>query len=79
MNGEPTPIYEEQLVLQELDIKFTLAYSADDVAIFLDLLTQKRFNTAGMVSDIISLDDIVEKGFQRLDTTKGLVKILVAP
>lgn len=79
VNGEPATIYEERLILQEIDMKFTLAYSADDVNIFLDLLMQKRFKTEGLVSDIISLDDIVEKGFKRLDTTKGLVKVLVAP
>jgi hypothetical protein len=32
-----------------------------------------------MLSDIISLDDIVEKGFERLANTKGLVKVAVAP
>jgi 2-desacetyl-2-hydroxyethyl bacteriochlorophyllide A dehydrogenase len=75
----PTPIIEIQLVVNEIDMRATLAYSADDVNIFLDLVAQKRFNTAGIVSDIIKLDDIVEKGFERLANTKGLVKILVAP
>jgi len=32
-----------------------------------------------MVSDIISLDDVVEKGFERLASTKGLIKVVVAP
>jgi hypothetical protein len=32
-----------------------------------------------MLSDIISLGDIVEKGFERLATTKGLIKVVVAP
>jgi threonine dehydrogenase-like Zn-dependent dehydrogenase len=76
---EPTPVLEIQLVVNEIDMKATLAYSADDVNIFLDLLSQRRFKTEGLVSDIIKLDDIVEKGFDRLVNTKGLIKILVAP
>jgi len=79
VNGDPTPLVEAVLVLQEIEMKFTLAYSADEVNIFLSMLMKRRFDTTGMVSDIIPLDDIVEKGFERLDATKGLVKILVAP
>ncbi len=79
VNGEPAPIVEGLLVLQELEMKFTLAYSADEIDIFLSMLVNHRFDATGMVSDVIPLDDIVEKGFQRLETTKGLVKLLVAP
>jgi (R,R)-butanediol dehydrogenase / meso-butanediol dehydrogenase / diacetyl reductase len=77
--GETTPLCETQFVMQEVAMKATLAFTKDDIDIFLDLLAQKRFKTDGMVSDIIKLDDIVEKGFNKLINTKGLIKILLAP
>jgi threonine dehydrogenase-like Zn-dependent dehydrogenase len=76
---EETPVIEAQLVQREVEIKATLAYGEDEIRLCLDFLAQRRFNTEEMVSDIISLDDIVEKGFERLATTKGLVKVVVAP
>jgi (R,R)-butanediol dehydrogenase/meso-butanediol dehydrogenase/diacetyl reductase len=75
----PVPIAEGMLVIKEIDVRATLAYGADEVDLCLDMLAKRRFNTRGMLSDIISLDDIVEKGFERLISTKGLVKIAVAP
>ena len=79
VSGEETPLVEAALVQREIELKATLAYGEDEIRFCLDFLAQRRFNTEGMVSDIISLDDIVEKGFERLATTKGLVKVLVAP
>jgi threonine dehydrogenase-like Zn-dependent dehydrogenase len=79
VSGEEAPLVEAMLVQREIEIKATLAYGEDEIRLCLDFLARRRFKTEGMVSDIISLDDIVEKGFQRLATTKGLVKVLVAP
>lgn len=79
VSEEETPLVEAMLVQREIEIKATLAYGEDEIRLCLDFLAQRRFNTEEMVSDIISLDDIVEKGFERLATTKGLVKVLVAP
>ena len=79
VSGEQIPLVEAMLIQREVEIKASLAYSEDEIRICLDFLAQKRFNTVGMVSDIISLDDIVEKGFERLVSTKDLIKVLVAP
>jgi (R,R)-butanediol dehydrogenase / meso-butanediol dehydrogenase / diacetyl reductase len=76
---EPAPVVSAFLILQELDIKFSHVYSHEEIYIYLNLLNSKRFKTEGMVSDIIKLEDVVEKGFERLIHTKGLVKVLVAP
>jgi threonine dehydrogenase-like Zn-dependent dehydrogenase len=76
---DPAPVVTAFLGLKETDIKFSHIYSHQEVYIFLDLLNRKRLKTEGMVSDIIRLDDVVEKGFKRLINTKGLVKVLVAP
>ncbi len=79
VSGEETPLVEAMLVLREIEIKATLAYGEDEIRLCLDFLAQRKFKTEGMVSDIIGLDDIVEKGFERLASTKGLVKVLLAP
>ena len=74
-----TPIIEAELIKREIEIKASLIYDEEDLRMCLDFLTQRRFNTQGIVSDIISLDDVVEKGFERLATTKNLIKIVIAP
>lgn len=79
VSGEETSFVEAMLIQREIDIKASLAYGEDEIRLCLDFLAQRRFNTEGMISDIISLDDIVEKGVERLATTKGLVKVVVAP
>lgn len=79
VSEKEAPVIEATLVSREIEIKATLAYSGEEVHMCLDFLAQRWFNTEGMLSDIISLDDIVEKGFERLATTKGLVKVAVAP
>ena len=79
VTGEETTVIEAQLVVRETEIKASFAYDDEDIHICLDFLSQRRFNTVGMVSDIISLDDIVEKGFERLASTKGLIKVVIAP
>ena len=74
-----TPISQSQLTFRELEIKTSFAYAEDDMSISLDFLRQRRFNTKGMISDIISLDDVVEKGFERLAANRDLMKIVIAP
>ncbi|HUJ69710.1 MAG TPA: alcohol dehydrogenase catalytic domain-containing protein [Syntrophorhabdales bacterium] len=79
VNEEPTPIVEVGLIVREVEMKGSIAYDEEDVRICIDLLAKGRFNTKGMISDIISLDDVIEKGFERFASSKGLVKIVVAP
>jgi 2-desacetyl-2-hydroxyethyl bacteriochlorophyllide A dehydrogenase len=67
------------LVMRELDIKSSLAYTYEEVRKCLNYLATGRFNTKGLLSDIIPLSDLVERGFNRLVTDKNLVKIAVAP
>ncbi|MBI4786035.1 MAG: alcohol dehydrogenase catalytic domain-containing protein [Chloroflexi bacterium] len=79
VSEKQTPIVPAELIVRETEIKASLAYAEEDVRICLDYLANRKFNPAGMVSDIIRLDKIVERGFERLVTTKDLVKIVVAP
>jgi hypothetical protein len=45
----------------------------------LDLFAAGRFVTKGMLSDVIPLAELVERGLERLASDKSLVKIAVAP
>jgi len=67
------------LTLGELDIKSTLAFGAEEARKCLDLIAAGRFVTEGMLSDVIPLADLVERGLDRLAADKALVKIAVAP
>jgi (R,R)-butanediol dehydrogenase/meso-butanediol dehydrogenase/diacetyl reductase len=67
------------LVMRELDIKSSLAYTYEEVRKCLNYLATGRFNTKGLLSDIIPLSDLVERGLNRLVTDKNLIKVAVAP
>ncbi len=77
--GQTVQVLPWLLTMRELDIKSTLAFGAEEARKVLDLLAAGRFVTEGMLSDVISLPDLVEKGFDRLAANKALVKIAVAP
>jgi (R,R)-butanediol dehydrogenase/meso-butanediol dehydrogenase/diacetyl reductase len=79
VSEEPTAVVTAALVRQELDIKSTLAYDYEDTRKCLNYLSTGKFKTKGLLSDIIPLDDLVEKGFNRLVVDKNLIKVVVAP
>jgi 2-desacetyl-2-hydroxyethyl bacteriochlorophyllide A dehydrogenase len=76
---KPTTVVPAAMVLRELDIKSSLAYDYEDVRKCLNYLATGRFKVKGLLSDIIPLDDLVEKGFNRLVVDKNLIKVVVAP
>ena len=73
------PIQSFQLVLYEVDVQGSFAYTKAEFQMVIDLLAQKKINTASMLSTIISLEDIEEKGFKTLVSSPSAVKILVRP
>jgi (R,R)-butanediol dehydrogenase/meso-butanediol dehydrogenase/diacetyl reductase len=79
VSGQPTTVVPADLVLRELDIKSSLAYDYEDTRKCLNYLAIGRFKAKGLLSDIIPLDDLVEKGFNRLVVDKNLIKVAVAP
>jgi 2-desacetyl-2-hydroxyethyl bacteriochlorophyllide A dehydrogenase len=76
---KPTTVVPADMVMRELDIKSSLAYDYEDMRKCLNYLATGRFKAKGLLSDIISLDDIVEKGFDRLLVDRNLIKVVVAP
>lgn len=76
---EPSTVIQSLLVLKELDIKSSLAYSVEEVKKVIYFLSTGKMSTKGMFSGSIPLSDLVEKGFNRLFADKSLIKVAVAP
>lgn len=79
VSGQPISTLESEMVIKEIEIKATLAYDREEMSLPIDYLVQGRLSTKGMITDIIRLDDIVKKGFDRLVASSEPVKIVVAP
>jgi threonine dehydrogenase-like Zn-dependent dehydrogenase len=77
--GEPVSVVPAVLAIREIGLVSSLAYSAEEARLCLEYLAQGRFSTRGMLSDVIPLADLVEKGFERLIADRSLVKVAVAP
>lgn len=75
---EPMDIIPGSFSIFEPDLKFSFVYTPDEVKMYLEMLAAGKISFPGMVTDIISLDDCVEKGLGRKDK-KGQLKILIDP
>jgi threonine dehydrogenase-like Zn-dependent dehydrogenase len=75
----PGPIIEQHLNRAEIETKGSRVYDKEEIETCLAFLAQGMFKTPGMVSDIIKLDDIVERGFERLAVDKSLLKVVIEP
>ncbi len=64
--------------IHEPNFQFSFTYTEEDVKIYLSMVASGKMKFDGMVTDIVSLDDAVEKGLGRKDRT-GMVKILIDP
>ena len=63
---------------REIDFISSFVYTPEEIEIYLDMLKTGKIKFPGMVTDVISLDDVVEKGVDRKDRT-GQIKILIDP
>ena len=63
---------------REIDIITSFVYTPEEVQLYMDMLADGKIKFPGMVTDIISLDDVVEKGVDRKDRASQL-KILLDP
>jgi (R,R)-butanediol dehydrogenase / meso-butanediol dehydrogenase / diacetyl reductase len=78
INDKDVAINPFIMVLKEVEMKAVLGYY-DEYKYVIEFLSRKQIDTAALISDIISLPDLEEKGFNRLMSTNDMVKILVAP
>lgn len=75
---EPMNMVPGSFSIFEPDLNFSFAYTAEEVQIYIDMLANGKISFPGMVTDIISLDDCVDRGLGRKDR-KGQLKILIDP
>lgn len=78
INDKEVTVNPFMIVLWEVEMKGVLGYY-DEFKYVIDFLEQKRIDTELLISDIIPLPDIVEKGFKRLLSSQDNIKILVKP
>jgi (R,R)-butanediol dehydrogenase / meso-butanediol dehydrogenase / diacetyl reductase len=76
---DPTPIDPAMFILKETEMKGCFGSTPLEFKMTLDLLAQKKINTRLLVTETIALEDIQEKGFQRLLKKKDAIKIMVKP
>ncbi len=76
--GSPMTLVQAAFGIHEVDLKSSFVYTADEVKMYLEMLESGKIQFPGMVTDIIALDDVVEKGLGRKDRT-GQIKILIDP
>ena len=66
------------VIPREIDLISSFVYTPEEIGMYLDMLAAGKLQFPGMVTDIIALDDVVEKGVDRKDRT-GQLKILLDP
>jgi threonine dehydrogenase-like Zn-dependent dehydrogenase len=64
--------------IHEIDLDTSFVYTPEEVQMYLEMLDAGKISFGNMVTDIISLDDVVELGLGRKDR-KGQIKILIDP
>ncbi len=63
--------------ISEPNFQFTFTYTENDVKIYLDMVAAGKLSFPNMVTDVVSLDDAVEKGFK--NRKPGSIKVLIDP
>lgn len=66
------------VIPREIDLITSFVYTPEEIEIYLDMLKSGKIQFPGMVTDIIKLEECVEKGVARADRT-GQLKILIDP
>ncbi len=76
-----TPEFDfNSIVAQEKTVIGTIAYTRADVQASVDLIASGMLRTTPLISDRISLDDVIDVGFARMmSPTKDVYRILVKP
>ena len=66
------------VIPREIDLFSSFVYTPEEVVMYLDMLAKGKIKFPGMVTDEVSLDEVVEKALDRKDRT-GQLKILLNP
>ncbi|MHC4104019.1 MAG: zinc-dependent alcohol dehydrogenase [Planctomycetota bacterium] len=76
---QETPIYPFVIAVNEIDIKGCYGFVGDDFDHVIHFMSNGKLAADKMISEIISLDDIVARGFEALLESQDKLKILVKP
>jgi threonine dehydrogenase-like Zn-dependent dehydrogenase len=76
--GTPLSLVPAAYSIHEIDLDTSFVYTPEEVQMYLEMLDAGKISFGNMVTDIISLDDVVELGLGRKDR-KGQIKILIDP
>ncbi len=80
VDGKPTSFVTARVVPHELELTTSFVYDAAEVGMIFDFLASGKLPLARtMVTDIIGMGDVVEKGLERLSKDNDQTKILLAP
>jgi len=78
INDQDVAFNNFQMVVREIEMKGVLGYY-DEFKDVVEHLGCAEIKVERLISDIIFINDIEEKGFKRLKATRDMVKILVKP
>jgi len=76
---QETPIYPFVLAVNEVELKGCYGFVSEDFKRVISYMAGGRLAADRMISQVISLNDIVEKGFNALLKSPEKLKILVKP
>ena len=79
LHKEEVPFDFWTVLHRKIEVRASLGCEDDDVYDVMNAIKKKDIKTKSLISDIISLSDIHEKGFKRLLSPNDMVKILVRP
>jgi len=79
LSPQPVSIDHFQWIVKGIEVRASMGYFINDFQVALNLLEKGSINVDALVTDIISLEDVVEKGFNRLLNPEQSVKILLRP
>lgn len=76
--GAPMTLVQAAFSIHEVELKSSFVYTPEEVKMYLEMLDAGKISFGNMVTDIIPLTDVIEKGLARKDK-KGQIKILIDP
>ncbi len=78
--GQPTSIVTARVVPREVELTTSFVYGAAEIAMVLNFIAEGRLPEAKkMVTDIIKMDEVIDRGLERLSKKNDQTKILLAP
>ena len=79
ISPEPVQLDHFKWIVKGVEVRASIGYFDADFGRALNLLANGQIEVDKLVSDVISLDDIVARGFKKLLSPEGVLKILVNP